>query len=1127
MTMPKKRCVRGERIKAKISATYYFGSPVANAKLNYSILRDNYYLFGGEEDIEYPGASEDFSGGETIDGGDITLDGNGEAIVEFDAKWDVPKDSEYWDSDQEFTVDAYVTDDAGSYADSSASVIATRGMFDLQMDLSSWVVAPGGKVRVNVRAVDYDDNPVANQSIELFTAKETYDDLGKSQMTTLQKGEVRTDSAGKATWTFTASRSGDISVIATAIDSMRNKIARRDYVWCYSEAEPESVGAPLSDIEIMTDKKIYNPGDTATVLVSAKAEGASVLVTLEGDRVYQHQTVKLGKGPVAVHFKVNEEYRPNFYVTASFIKNKDFKEREVNRKVSIASKEMTVDATPDKQVYKPGERITYRVKTTANGKPVRAQFSLGVVDEAIYAIRSEKADPILDYFYARRRNSVETNFSFPEIYLSDAEKDSGPAKELPRTKFKDTAYWLPKGVTDANGQAVVSFILPDNLTKWRATVRAIDQNTVCGQTIGTVIVRKELMVQMVAPRFLVQSDKTTIRVSVHNDTGANGKFSVTLAAQGGALDGKPTRDVSVKNGEAATVEWGLLASQIGKIKLTASARGASRYDGMVTSLPVIPHGVERVTSKVGSMSGNGSDEIVLQSRANAVKSAGRLTLEFTPSLAGSLLGSLDYLATYPYGCAEQTTSSFIPDVVLWRAMKDLGVKLPMSEAKLPDMVKTGLSRLYRMQMPDGQWGWCEYGQGDIWMTAYVCYGLLQAREAGFPVNPRVLESGLRWLSQNVMQGKRSNGDRLYALYVLALGRSDVTQELAKLRVDEAKFDARSRALEALILFEMSKDSKYRKTLPNEARRALAGLFSVASNESGMIGWRDGDRYWSEGVETTALGLLAAVRIAPGDTRIPGIVRYLMSQRQGDHWYSTRDTALTLYAMTEFLRGTTELRPDYTLKVTLNGKSVGTIRMDAAAILDPVKRIELPGAQLSDGINRIGISKVGAGNLYWSASLTEFVAKEDIAKSVSGSDLNVRRSCYASSKDIRAVHEDESQLGSRLTSASEGDVILVRLVIDSKQRFEHLMLEDYVPAGCEIIDRGDVDFWDWSYWYVSKDIRDQKISFYLESVSPGTHVIEYRMRASIKGSYATLPTQVFGMYTPSLRAATAEQAFTVK
>src|SRR5205823_319527 len=86
----------------------------------------------------------------------------------------------------------------------------------------------------------------------------------------------------------------------------------------------------------------------------------------------------------------------------------------------------------------------------------------------------------------------------------------GEAKVEVRKNFKDTAFWSPAIMTDANGQAQVKIDLPDNLTTWRATVRAVTTNTLVGSAVERVIARKNLLVRLATPRFFTEGDLVTV-----------------------------------------------------------------------------------------------------------------------------------------------------------------------------------------------------------------------------------------------------------------------------------------------------------------------------------------------------------------------------------------------------------------------------------------------------------------------------------------------------------------------------------------------------------------------------------------------------------------------------------------
>ena len=46
-------------------------------------------------------------------------------------------------------------------------------------------------------------------------------------------------------------------------------------------------------------------------------------------------------------------------------------------------------------------------------------------------------------------------------------------------------------------------------------------------------------------------------------------------------------------------------------------------------------------------------------------------MEVSPSIAGSLFSALDYLTSYPYGCTEQTMSSYLPNVIVAETLKQI------------------------------------------------------------------------------------------------------------------------------------------------------------------------------------------------------------------------------------------------------------------------------------------------------------------------------------------------------------------------------------------------------------------------------------------------------------------------
>src|SRR6185369_2907461 len=100
--------------------------------------------------------------------------------------------------------------------------------------------------------------------------------------------------------------------------------------------------------------------------------------------------------------------------------------------------------------------------------------------------------------------------------LADFKNEGQYNEPTIRKDFKDTAFWQPDVVTGADGKATVDVKLPDNLTTWRATARAVTADTRVGSTTDKIIARKDLIMRLETPRFVTAGDTVTISGIVHN-----------------------------------------------------------------------------------------------------------------------------------------------------------------------------------------------------------------------------------------------------------------------------------------------------------------------------------------------------------------------------------------------------------------------------------------------------------------------------------------------------------------------------------------------------------------------------------------------------------------------------------
>ena len=549
-------------------------------------------------------------------------------------------------------------------------------------------------------------------------------------VTTATQGQ--TDASGKAQVKISISDAGEFRVRVTATTPEKRTIETTTFLWAPGESSWWS-GPAQERVQIVADKKTYQPGDTAHVLIVTSKEPTSVLVTVEGNGLYSGQVIKSSGGSITVDVPVKPEYAPNFYVAAVFIRGNKLYQGSKSLNVPPVQHELNVQLLPSKPQYQPGEAASYTIKATDNsGKPVVAEFSLGVVDEAIYAIKPETVGSIVNAFYGRVYSKVSTETSLTYYFSGQAGKRAmqlaavRPSKAMAQLKperlvqpkirkaFPDTAYWMADVHTGSNGQATVHFDYPDAITSWRATTRGVTQDTKVGSAVVNTIVRKNLMVRLVVPRFFRRGDEITISTIVQNYLPTDKVARVSMDLTGlQVLDGGQ-HDVNVPSRGLIKVDYRVRVLDVDSARVLGKALTDVESDAMELTLPVVPFGVKLAVSNSGSFATAGKSDTSLPLTFPAGAEAGtrKLTISVTPSIAGTVFAALDFLTSYPYGCTEQTMSSFLPDVLVADALKKLGVKSNIDPATLNKQVQAGLDRLYNYQHPDGGWGWWQTDDSD-------------------------------------------------------------------------------------------------------------------------------------------------------------------------------------------------------------------------------------------------------------------------------------------------------------------------------------------------------------------------------------------------------------------------------
>src|SRR4029079_18929750 len=102
------------------------------------------------------------------------------------------------------------------------------------------------------------------------------------------------------------------------------------------------------------------------------------------------------------------------------------------------------------------------------------------------------------------------------------------------------------------------------------------------------------------------------------------------------------------------------------------------------------------------------------------------------------------------------------------------------------------------------------------------------------------------------------------------------------------------------------------------------------------------RRWSDGgVEATSFVLRALLAIDPKNKLIEPVTNWLVKNRRGAQWSNTRDTAIVVLTLNDYLRTSGELAPSLGYELLVNGTSVATRNVTAADALSAPSRFVVP------------------------------------------------------------------------------------------------------------------------------------------------------------------------------------------
>jgi uncharacterized protein YfaS (alpha-2-macroglobulin family) len=466
-------------------------------------------------------------------------------------------------------------------------------------------------------------------------------------------------------------------------------------------------------------------------------------------------------------------------------------------------------------------------------------------------------------------------------------------------------------------------------------------------------------------------------------------------------------------------------------------------------------------------------------------------------------------------------SRVLPNAMVGQAFRKLGVQSDLLEADLPRMVALGLQKLYGYQHNDGGWGWWYDDSTDVNQTAYVLLGLTMTEQAGFAVDDGVLARGVAALNSLMLDADPRA--QAYGAFALVMAGQPVSVTLT---LSEAlTLDLFSQASLA-IAFDAVGDAVSATALLDSLREAAIQDTTTAYWEEEGEAVVYSRKVMGSNVRTTAMVADALVRLDPASPLLPKAVNWLMEQRQGQGWGDTQKTSFAILALTDYLLASQVQSAGAAYSVYLNDELWSEGSLDAAGssyTLVVTYSTAISPSLLVAGDNKVLLALdvkggVVGGQIYYAAVLDVQRVPGDSGVAA----LEIHERSIPVQREYRLHGSGEPQ-----TRFQRGDLVEVRLTLDVPEESWYLVVDDPLPAGFEALNErlgttshvaslyaDSVYNWE-RYGYNRKEVRDERVSFFITHLDPGEQTFTYLVRATTEGAFTALPTQVYPMYEPEV------------
>ena len=842
-------------------------------------------------------------------------------------------------------------------------------------------------------------------------------------------------------------------------------------------------------ISCSTDKKIYLPGEKAKITLNSASDG-SVLIALGGRKLagYAAYPVKKGKNELTVQLPADIQTSA-CYAGLTLVSGEDRQFGLIRFDLDQKRHRLELElAAPEKAM--PKEKIKVKVSLkTADGQPQNGMVQLFAVDEGILSLTAYKLPDIFDYFYGQ----YNCDFVFSDIYgmlypdlkigrdgkigggASDNTAGQMKRRDQTRKAMQQSAVViLPPAMV--NGSKEFEITLPDHLGAMRlmAVASAPDR---AGSAQKMLKMRDRLDIMPTVPQVCAPGDETELTFVLFNHELKDGAAQFELSLPAGK---KIQSEIMLKKGKPAIFRKMIrVPAAEGLHTLTATLRKDGIEKEKKLKLPVrLPN--PAITFAVLHPLKPG--EKWTPAKGPEFASDAEYSLTVSGSCVPVLRNAVDWLNRYPYGCLEQTVSAAFPFLSA-DSLEKCGIITPQEAQTAKVKANVTAAKILSMMLYNGAFPMWP-GSTKEWTggTVYAAHFLAAGDNLRDHKQKKMLEGWLQVLLQKASAGRY---ERAYAAYVLALMKANRKEIVSGARnILAGKKDDYASFLAAAALLETGYSGEAFQHLKRLLKKEIWRMDGSTPHFAGPAAKAGMTLYILMRQQLDAPEAIAKLRQSLLQT----------VQLNGSGWGITHANAWAVLGLAELERRSAGA--ENSAAVTLPGQAPQSI--------DPTKN---PTFRLS-GPKPVTVLNTGKSTIYVSYRIKGVPVKAEPVRQV----LGVKRSILRNGKAV--------------TSAKQGELLTVRIRLESTASVNDFVLSDLLPGGLEIEDER---FATRSKGAAAANREQKNMTVKQEEKRPGEFVISgdlwnrgtveisYQARAVSRGKFAMGSTAAEAMYEPGTRA----------